>query len=147
FTPLAAVTLCARGITTPEAADAFLNPPGLHDPRLLTDMDVAVEVIQAAVASGKKIVVFGDYDVDGITATCVLTDYLRSAGAACSYYIPDRLSEGYGLNCAAVDRFHTLSNINRYIKHYLRNTPIQKKLQLLLLAAEPCLIIGRWFVY
>ena len=106
FTPLAAVTLCARGITTPEAADAFLNPPGLHDPRLLTDMDVAVEVIRAAIASGKKIVVFGDYDVDGITATCVLTDYLRSAGAACSYYIPDRLSEGYGLNCAAVDRFY-----------------------------------------
>ena len=53
FTPLAAVTLCARGITTPEAADAFLNPPGLHDPRLLTDMDVAVEVIRAAIASGK----------------------------------------------------------------------------------------------
>lgn len=104
FTPLAAVTLCARGITTPEAADAFLNPPGLYDPRLLTDMDVAVEVICAAIKAKKKIVVFGDYDVDGITATCVLTDYLRSVGADCGYYIPDRLSEGYGLNCTAIDQ-------------------------------------------
>lgn len=106
FTPLAAVTLCARGVTTPEAADAFLNPSGLYDPRLLTDMDAAVECIRTAVLEGKKIVVFGDYDVDGITATCVLTDYLRSVGADCDYYIPNRLSEGYGLNCAAIKQLH-----------------------------------------
>ncbi len=106
FTPLAAVTLCARGITTPEAADAFLNPPGLYDPRLLTDLDVAVEAIRAAVKANKKIVVFGDYDVDGITATCILTDYLRSVGADCDYYIPDRLHEGYGLNCTAIQSLY-----------------------------------------
>lgn len=106
FTPLAAATLCARGITTPEAAEAFLNPPGLYDPYLLAGMDTAVKVIRTAVREKKKIVVFGDYDVDGITATCVLTDYLCSAGADCAYYIPDRLSEGYGLNCAALGRLH-----------------------------------------
>ena len=106
YTLLAAVTLCARGMTVPEEAEAFLNPSGLHDPRLLTDMDVAVDTIMAAIQAKKRIIVFGDYDVDGITATCVLTDYLRSVGANCGYYIPDRLNEGYGLNCAAIDRLH-----------------------------------------
>ncbi len=106
FTMLAAATLCARGITVPEEAEKFLHPPTLYDPHLLTDMDAAVESITAAIQLHKRIIVFGDYDVDGITATCVLTDYLRSVGADCGYYIPDRLSEGYGLNCAAIDRLH-----------------------------------------
>ena len=104
FTPLAAATLCARGMTTPEAVNAFLFPPELHDPYLLTDLDIAVDTITGAVRDKKRIIVFGDYDVDGITATCVLTDYLLSAGADCGYYIPDRMSEGYGLNRAAIDQ-------------------------------------------
>lgn len=104
FTTLAAATLCARGMTIPAEAEKFLHPPALHDPRLLTDMDAAVRTITAAIQSNKRIIVFGDYDVDGITATCVLTDYLCSVGANCGYYIPDRMSEGYGLNCAAIDR-------------------------------------------
>lgn len=104
FTTLAAATLCARGMTIPAEAEKFLHPPALYDPHLLTDMDVAVETITEAIQSNKRIIVFGDYDVDGITATCVLTDYLRSVGANCGYYIPDRLNEGYGLNCMAIDR-------------------------------------------
>lgn len=66
-------------------------------------MDKAVERIRRAIAQGEHICVFGDYDVDGITATCLLTEFLRQQGAICSYYIPARIEEGYGLNCAAIE--------------------------------------------
>lgn len=104
FTPLAALALCARGVDTPEKAARFLSTgvERLHDPMQLRDMDRAVEAVRQALQNGEKIVVFGDYDVDGVTATCVLVDYLRSVGARCEYYIPDRASEGYGLSCAAL---------------------------------------------
>lgn len=106
FTPLAAMALCARGIDTAEKADAFLyeNVDSLHDPMLLCDMAQAVQEIRRAITAQEKIVVFGDYDVDGVTATCILTDYLRSLGASCEYYIPDRTSEGYGLSKDALAR-------------------------------------------
>lgn len=105
FSPLAAAALCARGVTSPDKAAQFLatDPAGLHDPYLLRDMDKAVDAIRAAIAAKEKIIVFGDYDVDGITATCVLLRYLRSEGADADFYIPNRLSEGYGLSCAAMD--------------------------------------------
>ena len=105
FTPLAAAALCARGIDTPEAARAFLetDPAKLHDPMLLPDMEEAVRTIRRAMERGAKIAVFGDYDVDGVTSTCVLTRMLRSLGADVQYYIPDRLSEGYGLSVDAMD--------------------------------------------
>lgn len=108
FSPLAAVALCARGMDTPEKAKAFLatGPEGLYDPMRLRDMDKAADTIRAAVCAGEKIVVFGDYDVDGITSTCVLLRYLRSVGADAGYYIPNRLSEGYGLSCAAMDALY-----------------------------------------
>lgn len=108
FSPLAAAALCARGVDTPEKAAAFLTTDlaGLHDPMLLRDMGRAVEVIRGAIAEQQKIVVFGDYDVDGITATCVLLRYLRGEGADADYYIPNRLSEGYGLSCAAMDALY-----------------------------------------
>lgn len=108
FSPLAAVALCARGVDTPEKAARFLrvDAGGLHDPMRLRDMDKAVDAIRAAIAEGQKIIVFGDYDVDGITATCVLLRYLRSSGADVSYYIPNRLQEGYGLSCAAMDALY-----------------------------------------
>lgn len=108
FTPLASVVLCARGIDTPEKAAHFLatDAAGLHDPHRLPDMDKAVGAIRAAIAEGQKMIVFGDYDVDGITATCVLLRYLRSIGADADYYIPDRLREGYGLSCAAMDALY-----------------------------------------
>lgn len=106
FTPLAAAALCARGIDTPEAARAFLetDPTKLHDPMLLPDMAKARDTIRRAIEQGKKIAVFGDYDVDGVTSTCVMTRVLRSLGADVRHYIPDRLSEGYGLSMGAMDR-------------------------------------------
>lgn len=105
FTPLAAAALCARGIDTPEAARAFLetDPAKLHDPMLLPDMAKARDTIRRAIEQGKKIAVFGDYDVDGVTSTCVMTRVLRSLGADVRHYIPDRLSEGYGLSMGAMD--------------------------------------------
>lgn len=108
FSPLAAVALCARGVDTPEKARDFLatDIDGLHDPMRLRDMDKAVDAIRAAIAEEQKIIVFGDYDVDGITATCVLLRYLRGLGADADYYIPNRLSEGYGLSCAAMDALY-----------------------------------------
>lgn len=108
FSPLAAVALCARGVDTPEKAQAFLatGTEGLYDPMRLRDMDKAVAAIREVIREKQKIIVFGDYDVDGITATCVLLRYLRSLGADADYYIPNRLSEGYGLSCAAMDALY-----------------------------------------
>ncbi|MBQ1351459.1 MAG: single-stranded-DNA-specific exonuclease RecJ [Oscillospiraceae bacterium] len=102
--PLAAAVLGTRGICTAEQAEAFLDD-GVHllqDPFALQDMAPAVERIQTAIATGEKIAVYGDYDVDGITATCLLVRFLWQVEANCTYYIPDRLEEGYGLNQAAI---------------------------------------------
>ena len=107
FAPLAALVLASRGLSTPEAAKAYLctNCP-LPDPFLMTDMDKAAQRVALAMGRGEKIAVYGDYDVDGVTATCLLTDYLRSQGADCIYYIPGRLEEGYGLNPLAIRQLH-----------------------------------------
>ena len=106
--PLAAITLCARGLDTPEKARAFLASGRelLHDPLLLRDMDRAVERVRRALDGGETIAVYGDYDVDGITSTCLLTDFLRKEGGQVIPYIPDRMEEGYGLNREAVDTLH-----------------------------------------
>ena len=106
--PLTAAVLSARGIENAAAARAFLSceRSGLHDPFAMHDMDRAVGVIRGAIERGERIVVYGDYDVDGITATCTLVDYLRTAGAACEYYIPNRLSEGYGLTRQAMEELY-----------------------------------------
>ncbi len=108
YAPLTAAVLTARGLDTPQAASAYLadDPAGLHDPFALADMDKAVAVIRRAMQKGDPIVVYGDYDVDGVTATCILVDYLRSRGAQCTYYIPNRLSEGYGLSPAAMEQLY-----------------------------------------
>lgn len=98
--------LLERGIDTPQKIDKYLHPKmtDLHDPMLMQDMDKAAAVIRDAIAKGEEIVVFGDYDVDGVTATAILLTYLRKQGARTSYYIPDRHGEGYGLNMAAVEQ-------------------------------------------
>lgn len=108
YGPLAAAVLSARGIDTPAAAAAYLSCDiaGLHDPMLLADMDKAVAVIEGALQRRERIVVYGDYDVDGVTATCILVDYLRGRGAECDYYIPNRLREGYGLSRAAMEELY-----------------------------------------
>ncbi len=106
---LAAKILCARGYRTPASARAFLDKDlsRLHDPMLLKDMDRAVSRICSAMASGEPIAVYGDYDVDGITATYILTDFLRSKGVDCRYYIPDRFDEGYGVNLTSLVKLRT----------------------------------------
>ncbi|MGN0774034.1 MAG: single-stranded-DNA-specific exonuclease RecJ [Candidatus Ventricola sp.] len=98
--------LLDRGIDTPEKIDRYLHPKmdDLYDPMRMQDMDRAVAVIRDAIEKGEEIVVFGDYDVDGVTATAILLTYLRKQGAKAGYYIPDRHGEGYGLNMAAVEQ-------------------------------------------
>ena len=106
--PLAAMVLSGRGITDSRAAQRYLSCDcQLHDPYLMTDMAPAAMRLSIAVEKGEKIAVFGDYDVDGITATCLLTDFLRSLGADCVPYIPGRLEEGYGLNPIALRQLHS----------------------------------------
>ena len=105
---LVAAVLSARGIETPEQAAAFLEREDklTISPFLMRDMDKAAARVQQAIANGERIAVFGDYDVDGITATCLLTDFLRRHGADVVSYIPGRLEEGYGLNPIAIHQLH-----------------------------------------
>ena len=103
YAPLVAMVLAARGMTCRQQADAYLNcNTALIDPFCMRDMDLAAGRLGLALAKGEKIAVFGDYDVDGITATCLLTDFIRSLGGDCVPYIPGRLEEGYGLNPIAI---------------------------------------------
>ncbi len=105
FPPLAAMVLSARGIKNSREAERYLSCVcPLVDPYRMTDMAQAVSRLSAALDKGEKIAVFGDYDVDGITATCLLTDFLRALGADCTPYIPGRLEEGYGLNRIALNQ-------------------------------------------
>ena len=107
YAPLAAMVLASRGLSTPQQTEQYLScEQPLVDPYRLKDMDMAVSRVVYAMEKGERIAVFGDYDVDGITATCLLTDYLRSCGADCIPYIPGRLEEGYGLNPIAIRALH-----------------------------------------
>lgn len=96
--------LRTRGIDTPEKAERFLHPSleQLHDPLLMQGMDKAVRLIRQAVAAGDGIVVYGDYDVDGVCATSIVLETLQDLGAKADFRIPSRHGEGYGLNEAAV---------------------------------------------
>lgn len=101
-----AFLLYKRGLSTASEAEAFLclDAESFNNPFLLPDMEKACGRILRAVESGEKLTVYGDYDVDGITSTCVLYMYLKSIGANASYFIPDRLNDGYGVNRSAVER-------------------------------------------
>jgi len=96
--------LRSRGVDTAEKAERFLRPDvsQLHDPFLMQGMDKAVRLIRDAVAAGTPIIVYGDYDVDGVSATSILLETLREMGADPAFRIPSRHGEGYGLNCDAV---------------------------------------------
>ena len=108
YKPLTSMVLAARGITGSKQASAYLDCNAqLLDPYAMTDMDKAVARIRRAAEDGEIVAVFGDYDVDGITATCLLTDFLRGQGVACLSYIPGRLEEGYGLNPIAIHQLHS----------------------------------------
>ena len=101
---LLATVLASRGITTAEAAaEALERETTLTlSPMLMRDMDKAVARIQRALANDETIAVFGDYDVDGITSTVLLLDYLKGCGAHCLRYIPRRIEDGYGLSRDAI---------------------------------------------
>jgi single-stranded-DNA-specific exonuclease len=100
--------LCSRGITDSDEVRKFLNPTikeYMPDPFVLTDMDVAVRVAVDAIMARKKIAVFGDYDVDGITSTAIVVGFLRAIGCDVIWHLPDRENEGYGLNLDAIQDF------------------------------------------
>lgn len=95
----------SRGLDSPAKAEAFFCPDlPLSDPFLFPDMERAVSTIKQAVSSGKTIAVYGDYDCDGICSSVILLRCLRQMGADALLYIPSREEDGYGLNCAALER-------------------------------------------
>lgn len=96
--------LTRRGLTSPDHARSFLQPKltDLHDPSLLPGCDAAAERLEQAVRSGQPIVIYGDYDVDGISASAILWHMLRLANADVRCYLPHRVDEGYGLNTPAL---------------------------------------------
>ena len=104
YPPLLAGLLAVRGITAPEEARRLLSPTreAIPEPMLLRDMDRAARRVRLALERGERIAVYGDYDVDGITSTCLLTQFLTARGGDVLPYIPSRLEEGYGLNPEAV---------------------------------------------
>ncbi|MCL2408330.1 MAG: single-stranded-DNA-specific exonuclease RecJ [Oscillospiraceae bacterium] len=103
--PLVSVFLTSRGFATVEEIKSHVSdtPSAVYDPMLLADMDKAVERINFAIENNQRIAVYGDYDVDGVTASALLADYFRTKGADFEVYIPDRINEGYGLNRTAID--------------------------------------------
>ena len=108
YAPLTAMVLASRGISDVQSARNYLcGDAPLDDPFLMKDMDLAVGRVGLAMTRGEKIAVFGDYDVDGITSTCLLTSFLRRHGADVVSYIPGRLEEGYGLNPIAIHQLHS----------------------------------------
>ena len=108
YPQLVSQVLAARGISTAEEAAAFLERGRdlTCSPFLMKDMDRAVECISRAISQGRRIAVFGDYDVDGITATVILVDYLKSRGVDVLHYIPRRIEDGYGLGQDAIRSLH-----------------------------------------
>ena len=108
FPYLVSQVLAARGIRDGAQAAAFLEREHslTHSPFLMRDMDKAVRRIEEGIARNEHVAVFGDYDVDGITATVILVDYLRSRGVEVTHYIPRRIEDGYGLSADAMRGLH-----------------------------------------
>ncbi|CAN5347245.1 hypothetical protein BH20ACI2_BH20ACI2_12350 [soil metagenome] len=104
--PIVAALLIARGHDSSEKAFQFLNPSKehLHEPFLLKGMQVAVDRIQHAIEKGEKILIWGDYDVDGTTGTVLLRKMLSLLGAESGFHVPNRFTEGYGINIPALEK-------------------------------------------
>jgi single-stranded-DNA-specific exonuclease len=104
--PLLAQVLLNRGLREPQECNDFLRPSlrAMHDPALLPNLTRAAERIARAVRDREKIVIYGDYDVDGITATAILWHAIKTLGGVVDYYIPHRIEEGYGLNAEAIEQ-------------------------------------------
>ena len=103
--PVLAELLVQRGVCTFQQARSFFRPDlaDLHDPFLMTDMDKAVERVHQAVITGEKILVYGDYDVDGTTAVSLVYSFLRRLTRNIDFYIPERYDEGYGVSYKGID--------------------------------------------
>ena len=103
---LIATILSNKGITNAEDIDKFLNPKrnDFHNPYNMPDMEKAVNRIIEAKQNNERVIIYGDYDVDGITSITVLKSFLNDIGIEAAYYIPNRLNEGYGLNIPAVEK-------------------------------------------
>lgn len=103
---ITAKVLLNRGIMDSTSAEAFLKPSlrWLSSPFLLDQMDIASEILSEHIIRGKKIAIYGDYDIDGLTGTSLLFLFLKQVGAQVVYYIPNRLTEGYGLNISAINQ-------------------------------------------
>ena len=101
---MAAAVLAGRGFGEVEAARAFLEvDPCVPSPFLFGHMKLAVERIEVAIAEGRRVVVHGDYDADGVTATALMVEGLAELGLSAEWYLPSRFKEGYGLSRAAVE--------------------------------------------
>ena len=107
ISPFAAKIIAAKGFCDVKSAKEYLynSYESLQDPYLLKDMEKAVERIRYAQTNNQKILIYGDYDVDGVTSVSVLLRYLLSKGVNADYYIPQRVNEGYGLNISAINKF------------------------------------------
>ncbi|MBQ6755376.1 MAG: single-stranded-DNA-specific exonuclease RecJ [Oscillospiraceae bacterium] len=103
--PLVSVLLSSRGATSESKIEALTSSElsAISDPFLMADMDKAAERVRRAIENREHVAVYGDYDVDGITSSCVVADYLRSRGIKCDIYIPERLEEGYGVKDSALE--------------------------------------------
>ncbi|WLV23662.1 single-stranded-DNA-specific exonuclease RecJ [Aciduricibacillus chroicocephali] len=108
LSPVMKSLLMQRGISSAEEAEQFLQPSRqkLHKPALFADMEKACDRVHRAISEGERILVYGDYDADGVTSTTVMLETLEELGAYCDYYIPNRFSEGYGPNEAAFREAH-----------------------------------------
>jgi single-stranded-DNA-specific exonuclease len=106
--PVILQLLRKRGVESREQIERFLDPriECLYNPMLMKDMEKAVDRIKSAVKKSEKITVYGDYDVDGITSTCIMMKTLKKMGGNVDYYIPSRLDEGYGLNRDSIEKIH-----------------------------------------
>ena len=105
ISPILTRLLIQRGITTQEDARTFFEPKieHLHDPFLMKDMDIAVERLNQAIGNKERIMVYGDYDVDGTTSVALVYSFIRKYYSNIEYYIPNRYGEGYGVSVQGID--------------------------------------------
>lgn len=117
LTPVVAEILFSRGIRNRDDILEFLDPKlkDLPNPFLMVDMDVAVNVLVEAMEAGKKVMIWGDYDVDGTTATALLLHFFHSLGISAEYYIPNRLVEGYGIQRKGLEKISSTINPKEYV--------------------------------
>src|SRR5581483_714851 len=96
--------LVRRGLGEPAAARAFLEAGERYPPSALTGIERAVEAIRGHIVAGRRIVIHGDYDVDGVCATAIMIRALRSLGANAAWFLPSRIDDGYGLSARSLER-------------------------------------------